>query len=176
MPHPLLTDSSFFCFATTCLLDHAASKRKKASTKETCLAAAAGRHQDKRNDRRGEAMVLKWEGISQNFIAKKDSLANRNGMARTVEENKMIVLALRGSVGAHLNMVKLRARDAIHWTAIEKEVLVAATVQVGQNYVKSLRQEFLTTGEVMVWERRAAAPDGEAADEITRACPSPSSD
>jgi hypothetical protein len=78
-------------------------------------------------------------------------------MARTVEENKMVLLALRGSVGAHLNMVKLRARDTINWTAIEIEV--ASTFGVKQEHVNQLRRQLLTTDEVMVWERRAAAPD-----------------
>jgi hypothetical protein len=104
----------------------------------------------------------KWEGISENFTAKKDSLMNQNGEAGTFEESKMILLALRGSVDVHLNMVKLRAPDTINWTAVENKA--ASAFGVRQEHVSQLQQQFLTTGEATVWERRVAALDGEAAD------------
>ena len=58
-----------------------------------------------------------------------------------------------------MNLVKLGAQDTINWTCVEKEV--ATTFQVRKACVNNLRQEFLATGEVMVWERRVAAPDEE---------------
>jgi hypothetical protein len=87
---------------------------------------------------------------------------NQNGEAGTFEESKMILLALRGSVDVHLNMVKLRAPDTINWTAVENKA--ASAFGVRQEHVSQLQQQFLTTGEATVWERRVAALDGEAAD------------
>jgi hypothetical protein len=119
------------------------------------------RHQANKNERRRDNLVLKWEGIFEDFTSKKDSLTNEKGMAWMHVENKMILLALRGAVDAHLNMVKLRVWDSINWTAVESKLASACGVK--QERVNKLRQQFLETGEVVVWERRVAELEEEAA-------------
>jgi hypothetical protein len=132
-----------------------ASKRKKAS-KTASGALAAVRRDAKQKECRKQALVRKWEDIAENFEAKKDTLTSPKGKARTFEENSMLLLALRGSLNRHLNMVKLGEQETLNWTAIEKDV--ASTFQVGHRYVNSLRAEFLTSGNVNVWERTVDAP------------------
>ena len=135
------------------------SKRKKIS-KLANVAAAVDRKADLQEARRKKASVEKWETIYDNFSEQKDSLANPKGKQRTFEENKMLLLALRGALDAHLNRMKLGVQESLTWTTIEKEV--ATTFQVGPAYVKNLRREFLATGQVRVWERRGVAePDHE---------------
>jgi hypothetical protein len=93
------------------------TKRKK-HLKQNSLAVAADIKLVKQAERRRETLVTKWKRIFENFTSKKDSLTNPSGKARSFEENKMILLALRGSVKLHLKMIELGVQDSINWTAI----------------------------------------------------------
>jgi transposase len=127
------------------------TKRKKAS-KVANLTLATDRKLAKQAECRKETLVLKWEDIFDSLTAQKDTLTNRNGKARTFEENKMIILALIGYLELHLEMVKLGVQDHISWTTIEKKV--AHSFSMKYEHVKELRQEFLVTGQVIVWKRK----------------------
>jgi hypothetical protein len=110
-------------------------KQKKSSTEASPLAAAADRKLVKQVQRRREAVVLKWDAVLRNLTAKNDSLTNRNGKTLTFEENKMVLLALRGYAELHFKMVKLGVQDNINWTTIEKEV--AFSFGIKQEHVKN---------------------------------------
>ena len=141
------------------------TKRRKHLLQNSRALSASGRL-EKQVLKRKEASVEKWEIISENFSAHKESLANPKGKHRTFEENKMLLLALRGVLDANLSRLKLGEQENFNWTSIEREV--AKTFQVGLEYVNNLRREFLATGEVAVWERRGVldAPDHAEEEEL----------
>jgi hypothetical protein len=51
------------------------TKRQK-HLKEASFAVATDRKADKQTERRKQAVVVKWEGISGNLAAKKETLTN----------------------------------------------------------------------------------------------------
>jgi hypothetical protein len=137
------------------------AKRQK-HLKEASFAAATDRKAKEQTERRKQAVVVKWEGISGNLAAKKETLTNRSGKARTFEENKMLLLALRVFLDFHLKMVNLGVQDAIIWTTVENEV--ASLFGARRGCVAELRQQFLVSGKVVVRERLAVIAPEPAAD------------
>jgi hypothetical protein len=114
------------------------------SNQSSSLAFAADRKLVMQAERRAadqkEVLLKKWESAFENLTAKKDTPMNPNGKARTFEENKMVLLALRGCVRWHLKMVNLGMQDTVNWRAIDLEM--ASAFGVKQQRVMELRQQF----------------------------------
>ena len=91
-----------------------------------------------RNRRKQE---LWWSNMDY-FESMLDSLRNPKGRARTVEENKLILLHLFATARRHLSTQHIKD---VSWWLVETEV--AEDLKVGHQYVSILRQTFLGEDE-----------------------------
>ena len=83
-------------------------------------------------------------------------ISGEQGKSRTFEENKLLILALRG----YLRMKVENGDTVINWNAIEREV--ARGFFVCHNHIHDLRMGFLEDGVVWVFgsDHRGGAADG----------------
>jgi hypothetical protein len=105
-------------------------------------------HASKKNK---ERLANSWRNQLEVFSDFCQEIKNPNGRSRTLEENKLLILALRAYLRRKVESMNKGNLypSAITWTSIEEEV--ARDFCVGREYLTEIRRIFLDEGDVVVF-------------------------
>ena len=101
--------------------------------------------------KRKERLANSWRNQLEVFSDFCQEIKNPNGRSRTLEENKLLILALRAYLRRKVESMNEGNLypSAITWTSIEEEV--ARDFCVGREYLTEIRRIFLDEGDVVVF-------------------------
>jgi hypothetical protein len=107
--------------------------------------------------RHGIKLLKQWQSRLDDFDT--FCITNRKGRTRTVEENKVIILAMKMALSTYIDMVNtnnmtIRQRT---WTLIEKKV--STCIGIRSVHVTSLRQKIFEDGDVLNFKRTKKVVD-----------------
>lgn len=93
-------------------------------------------------------------------------LHNQKGKVRSYAENKLIIASLKMLLTKEMQRLGENSKDilSLNWTSLENDV--ATYLHVGKAYVRQLRQEFLGSGEILIFGdvEKGTVKRGKAAD------------
>ena len=92
-----------------------------------------------------------WKGIAEEFDDHVPSLRNPRGRSRTLDENKLVLLIMRGILRFSLAQIEEGTMDVYNmsWTMIEEST--AETVHMKREHVTELRKQLFEDGDVLVF-------------------------
>ena len=93
-----------------------------------------------------ERCLTQWEYNLESFD--EWDLSNPKGRSRTDHENKLVLLSVKMILKMQIKMAKAKEMDVhtISWTQIE--MFIAQNLNLNKNYVRILRKNLLTDGEI----------------------------
>jgi hypothetical protein len=101
--------------------------------------------------RHGIKLLKRWQSRLDEFDT--FGITNQKGRARTVEENKVIILTTKMALSIYIDMVN-NNNMTIHqltWTLIDKKV--STCIGIRSEHVTALRQQIFEDGDVLTFKK-----------------------
>lgn len=153
--YPKVESQSFLYFQFFSVFFHvltmARPSKRRSEQRSSIAEARLARRRQLAADKRRDVLFLRRKAQVDSMFQHRDRLRNDRGRSRSIEENRVTLLAMIASMQLWLELIETGVWDVLDWHWSFFDMKFARAMKQKQQHVNKLRLHFMEFGEVYVF-------------------------